>query len=163
MPETTAPEAIAIASDHAGFELKQFLIEELRRLGFAPLDLGTHDRSSVDYPDFADALAAALADGRSARGVLVCGSGIGISIAANRHPDVRAALVHDAFTAKLSRQHNDANVIAFGGRTIGSEVAKDCLKQFLETEFEGGRHARRVAKMSIPLNMPETLPRFWKD
>jgi ribose 5-phosphate isomerase B len=148
MPETTAPEAIAIASDHGGFDLKQFLIEELRRLGFAPLDLGTHDRSSVDYPDFADALVAALADGRSARGVLVCGSGIGISIAANRHRHIRAAVCHDETSARLCRLHNNANVLALGARLIGQEVARDCLEAFLATGFEGGRHERRVAKMS---------------
>ena len=148
MPETTAPEAIAIASDHAGFELKQFLIEELRRLGFAPLDLGTSDKSSVDYPDFADALAAALADGRSARGVLVCGTGIGISIAANRHRHIRAAVSHDQTSARLCRRHNNANVLALGARLIGQDVARDCLETFLATGFEGGRHERRVAKMS---------------
>ena len=142
------PETIAIASDHAGYELKQFLIEELRRLGYAPLDLGTHDRASVDYPDYADALAAALADGRSARGVLVCGSGIGISIAANRHRHVRAAVSHDETSARLCRKHNNANVLALGARMIGQDVARDCLAAFLATSFEGGRHERRVAKMS---------------
>jgi len=159
MPSQT----IALASDHGGFELKEQLKTELQNWGYGVLDLGTDGTQSVDYPDYAEAMAAAIRSGIAPFGVLVCGTGIGISIAANRHPDVRAALVHDSFTARLSRQHNDANVIAFGGRTIGPEVAKDCLKQFLETEFEGGRHARRVAKMSIPLNMPETLPRFWKD
>jgi len=95
--------------------------------------------------------------------VLICGTGIGMSIAINRHPEVRAALVHDAFGARMARSHNDANVIAFGGRTTGVEIAKDCLRIFLDTAFEGGRHAARVAKMSIPLTMPESLPRFWKD
>jgi ribose 5-phosphate isomerase B len=139
--------SIAIASDHGGIELKSLLIEDLAKQGFAVLDLGTNGPESVDYPDFAAALAAALADGRVTRGILVCGTGIGIGIAANRFAHVRAALIHDAFGARMSRQHNDANVIVFGGRTIGSEVAKDCLKIFLETEFEGGRHARRVAKL----------------
>ena len=139
--------SIAIASDHGGIELKSLLIEDLAKQGFAVLDLGTNGPASVDYPDFAAALAAALADGRVTRGILVCGTGIGIGIAANRFAHVRAALIHDAFGARMSRQHNDANVIVFGGRTIGSEVAKDCLKIFLETEFEGGRHARRVAKL----------------
>jgi ribose 5-phosphate isomerase B len=141
-------ETIAIASDHAGLELKQLLVAELEKLGFAPLDLGTHDHTSVDYPDFADALAGALADGRSRRGVLICGTGIGISIAANRHRHVRAAVSHDETSARLSRQHNDANVLALGARLIGTEVARDCLKTFLSTGFEGGRHERRVAKMS---------------
>ncbi len=102
----------------------------------------------MDYPDFAAAVAAAVTDGRAERGVLVCGSGIGISIAANRHPGVRAALVHDVTTARLSREHNDANVIALGARIVGPEIAKDCVTTFLNTAFEGGeRHSRRIAKM----------------
>jgi ribose 5-phosphate isomerase B len=144
------PETIAIASDHAGVELKALLKKDLGEAGFAVLDLGTEGLKSVDYPDFADKLAQAIRDGQAGRGVLVCGSGIGISIAANRHPEVRAALVHDALGARMSRQHNDANVICFGGRTIGPEVARDCLKVFLATPFEGGRHAARVAKLSPP-------------
>jgi ribose 5-phosphate isomerase B len=154
---------IALAADHGGFELKEQLKTELQKWGYAVLDLGTDGTHSVDYPDFAEAMAAAIRSQIVSVGVLVCGTGIGISIAVNRHPEVRAALVHDAFSTRLSRQHNDANVIVFGGRVIGSEVAKDCLKLFLETPFEGGRHAKRIAKMSIPLNMPESLPRFWKD
>jgi ribose 5-phosphate isomerase B len=142
------PETITIASDHAGFDLKQFLVEELTRLGFAALDLGTHDRSSVDYPDFADALAAALGDGRAKRGVLICGTGIGMAIAANRHRHIRAAPCHDATSARLARQHNNANVLALGARLIGTEVARDCLATFLDTAYEGGRHDRRIAKMS---------------
>lgn len=144
---------VAIASDHGGFEMKSLLIAELARLGYAALDLGCDGPASVDYPDYADRLAAALHDGRAERGVLLCGSGIGISIAANRHSHVRAALCHDHYDARVSREHNDANVLVLGGRTTGSEVAKDCLKVFLETAFEGGRHARRVAKLSAP--MPE--------
>jgi ribose 5-phosphate isomerase B len=142
------PEPIAIASDHAGFDLKQLLIEELTRLGFTPLDLGTHDRTSVDYPDFADALAAVLGDGRAERGVLICGTGIGMSIAANRHRHIRAAVCHDTTSARLGRQHNHANVLALGARLIGTEVARDCLATFLATAYEPGRHDRRVAKMS---------------
>lgn len=142
------PETIAIASDHAGFDLKQLLVEELGRLSLAPLDLGTHVRSSVDYPDFADALAAALGDGRAQRGVLICGTGIGMSIAANRHRHIRAAVCHDTTSARLARQHNHANVLALGARLIGTEVARDCLAAFLATAYEGGRHDRRVAKMS---------------
>ena len=140
-------EPIAIASDHAGFELKSVLIEELARLGFAPIDLGTIDLKSVDYPDYADRLAAALADGRAARGVLVCGTGIGISIAANRHRHVRAAVCHDTTSARLTREHNDANVLVLGARLIGLEVAKDCLQVFMTTGFAGGRHAARVGKL----------------
>jgi len=141
-------ETIAIASDHAGFDLKNALKKDLADLGFQVLDLGTHSAESVDYPDFANALANALKTDKAKRGVLICGSGIGISIAANRHPEIRAALVHDALGATMSRRHNDANVICFGGRMIGMDVARDCLKVFLATEFEGGRHARRVDKLS---------------
>jgi ribose 5-phosphate isomerase B len=142
------PETIAIAGDHAGYELKEVLKDDLQALGFAPLDLGTNSRDSVDYPDYADKLAAALKEGRAGRGVLVCGSGIGICMAANRHRHVRAALVHDALSARVARSHNDANVLCLGDRLIGREVARDCLKVFLETEFEGGRHQARIAKMS---------------
>lgn len=138
---------IAMAADHGGVDLKSILKTHLTAAGWQVLDLGTNGPESVDYPDYADAMAQAIADGRAERGVLICGTGIGISIAANRHKHLRAALVHDAFGARLCRQHNDANVIVFGGRAIGSEVAKDCLDIFLSTEFEGGRHARRVAKM----------------
>jgi len=145
MPEDKA--VLAIASDHAGFELKKKLIPVLSELGVTPLDLGTHSAESVDYPDFADRLAAALKAGQAGAGVLICGSGIGISIAANRHPHVRAALVHDALGARLARQHNDANIVCFGARLIGEDVAKDCLRVFLKTDFEGGRHQSRVAKL----------------
>jgi len=140
-------EKIAIASDHAGFELKTQLKQELERLGFEPLDLGTDGPASVDYPDFAVKMAQALKAGDATRGVLVCGSGIGISMAANRHPHVRAALCHDHLTARLARLHNNANVLCLGGRTTGPDVAKDCLQVFLGTEFEGGRHQNRVAKL----------------
>jgi ribose 5-phosphate isomerase B len=141
------PDTVAIAADHGGFELKSALVPVLRALGFAVLDLGTSSSDSVDYPEFADAVAAALKDGRAGRGVLICGTGIGISIAANRHAGIRAAPCHDGLTARLARQHNDANVLALGGRLIGIETAKDCLANFLQTPFEGGRHARRVAKL----------------
>ena len=145
-------ETIAIASDHGGFELKALLKAQLQDLGYAVLDLGPDDAGSVDYPDFAYALVTALRDGRASRGVLMCGTGIGVSIAANRYPNIRAALVHDAFTARLCREHNDANVLCFGGRTIGPDVAKDCLRIYLETEFESrGRHSRRVGKLSCPV------------
>jgi ribose 5-phosphate isomerase B len=142
------PKFVAIAADHAGFDLKSALVAELGALGFAALDLGTPDRESVDYPDLADALARAIAESRAHSGVLLCGSGIGLSIAANRHPAVRAALCHDGLTARLARQHNDANVLVLGARVIGPETAKDCLKIFLSTAFDGGRHVRRVAKLS---------------
>lgn len=143
-------QVIAIASDHGGFELKTILAAELTKSGYEVLDLGTNGTESVDYPDYAAAMAAAIHDGRVERGILLCGTGIGMSIAANRYPYMRAALVHDAFTTRLARQHNDANILVLGGRTTGVEIAKDCMKIFLETAFEGGRHARRVAKMSAP-------------
>ncbi len=140
-------ETIAIASDHAGFDLKAQLKQELLALGFEPLDLGPDSTASVDYPDFADRLAAALKDGRAKRGVLICGTGIGISMAANRHRHLRAAVVHDVTSARLTRQHNNANVLCLGARLTGADVAKDCLKVFLTTDFEGGRHQNRVAKL----------------
>ncbi len=141
-------DTIAIASDHGGYGLKAELIKDIEARGFQVIDLGTDGPESVDYPDFANALASAIRDGKASRGILLCGSGIGISIAANRHPELRAALVHDGLTARLARQHNDANVLVMGGRLVGPELAKDCLEIFLNTEFEGGRHARRVAKLS---------------
>ena len=139
---------IAIACDHAGFNLKRTLADHLIGLGYHLLDLGTNDTEPpVDYPDFANALADSIREGKVNRGILVCGSGIGISIAANRYPEVRAALVYDTHSAKLSRLHNDANVIAFGGRIIQEKVALNCLNIFLNTAFEGGRHAQRVEKL----------------
>ena len=143
-------EVIAIACDHAGFELKNELKLELKKLELEVLDLGTNETKSVDYPDYGYAMASAIKDNKASRGVLVCGSGIGISIAANRHNNIRAALIHDALGAKLSRLHNDANVIVFGGRLIGTDVAVDCLHTFLNTDFEGGRHENRINKLSNP-------------
>ena len=140
--------AIAVASDHAGFDLKEILKRDLQAAGLEVLDLGTNSTQSVDYPDFGIAMADAVASGKAERGVLVCGTGIGISMAANRNPKVRAALVHDVTSARLSRMHNGANVVAFGQRLIGTETAREALKVFLGTEFEGGRHANRVAKLS---------------
>jgi len=140
--------AIAVASDHAGFDLKEILKRDLQEAGHDVLDLGTNSTQSVDYPDFGTAMADAVASGKAERGVLVCGTGIGISIAANRNPRVRAAIVHDVTSARLSRLHNDANVVAFGQRLIGTETAREALKVFLDTKFEGGRHLNRVAKLS---------------
>ena len=140
--------AIAVASEHAGFDLKELLKRDLQEAGLEVLDLGTNSAQSVDYPDFGTAMADAVASGKAERGVLVCGTGIGISMAANRNPKVRAALVHDVTSARLSRMHNDANVVAFGQRLIGTETAREALRVFLGTEFEGGRHATRVGKMS---------------
>ena len=135
---------IAIASDHAGYTLKSVLAADLRAAGHDLLDLGTHDESSVDYPDYGFAIGHAVADGRAPFGIAICGSGIGI--AANRVPGCRAALCTDGLMARLSRTHNDANVLVLGSRIIGVEVARDCVAQFLGTAFEGGRHAGRIAK-----------------
>ena len=142
-PETT----IAIAGDHAAVEMKATLIAFLRDAGMTPLDLGTNSSDSVDYPDYADAVAKVIKEGKATRGILLCGSGIGISIAANRHRHIRAALCTHAQMARLSRQHNDANVLVLGARLTGIDVAKACVMQFLNSEFEGGRHQRRVDKM----------------
>lgn len=144
MPSVT----VAIAADHAGHDLKELLKPELEAMSLTVLDLGTHGPDSVDYPDFADAVAAALREGRAGRGLLVCGTGIGIAMAANRHRHVRAAVCHDATGARLARQHNDANVLALGARLVGPEVARECVRIFFTTEFEGGRHARRIEKIS---------------
>ena len=143
-----ASERIAIASDHAGYGLKTVVADLLHDLGFEVLDLGADGPDSVDYPDFADKLAASLKTGDAKRGVLVCGTGIGISIAANRYRHIRAARCTNATDARLSREHNDANVLVLGERTIGAETAKDCVRTFFATEFEAGRHQRRVDKMS---------------
>jgi len=141
---------IAIASDHAALALKSALVEYLLSAGHEVSDLGPHDESSVDYPDYGYKLAAAVADGTAERGVALCGSGIGISMAVNRNPAARAALVSEPLSARLAREHNDANVIAMGARLIGIEMAKACLDAFLTTEFGGDRHQRRVDKLSIP-------------
>ena len=143
-------ERVAIASDHAAIELKAALAAWLREAGHEVIDLGPADASSVDYPDYGYRLARAVAEGRAARGVALCGSGIGISIAVNRHPEVRCALVSEPLSARLAREHNDANVIAMGARLIGEEMARACLAAFLSTGFLGGRHARRVEKLSHP-------------
>ena len=141
-----------MASDHAGVQLRRSLAAVLMELGHIVHDLGPERDERVDYPDYGAALAKAMKSVPDAKGVLVCGSGIGISIAANRFPWIRAALCHDETTAKLSRQHNDANVIAFGERLIGETTAIEALKAFLTTEFEGGRHAARVEKLNTILS-----------
>ena len=141
---------IAIASDHAAYELKALLADWLRAEGHDVEDLGTNGPDSVDYPDFGYALGEAIAAGRAERGVALCGSGIGISISVNRNPAARCALVSEPLSAKLSREHNDANVIAMGARLTGIDMAKACLAAFLTTDFAGDRHARRVDKLSNP-------------
>lgn len=138
---------IAVGSDHAGFHLKEALADHLRQRGHTVVDCGTHSTERVDYPDFGAAVGRAVAGGEADAGVCVCGSGIGIAMAANKIPGVRAATVHDVTSARLSREHNDANVVCFGERLIGPEVARDALDAWLDARFEGGRHAARVAKL----------------
>lgn len=144
MPKTP----IAIASDHAGYALKEQLKPFLESLGYNALDLGTHSEESVDYPDFGRAVAQSITSKQAEFGIVICGSGIGISIAANRHPGVRAALCSEGLSAELSRLHNNANVLALGARLIGIEAAKECVRRFLATPYEeGGRHQKRVDKL----------------
>ena len=138
---------IGLGADHAGFALKEALKKALTGWNVAFEDLGTHDEQSTDYPDYAHAVASGITSGRFRLGVLVCGTGYGMSMAANRHPGVRAACCTEAFGARMARQHNDANVLCIGSRIVGSSVAEDLLKSFLDAKFEGGRHARRVAKI----------------
>jgi ribose 5-phosphate isomerase B len=146
LPDTAAD--VAIASDHAGFALKDMLVRLLAEDGRSVHDLGTDDAAtSVDYPDFGRACAEMVAAGRAAFGIVVCGSGIGISIAANRVPGARCALVHDHLSARLAREHNDANMIALGARLTGVETAVDAVRIFLATPFAGGRHQRRIDKL----------------
>jgi ribose 5-phosphate isomerase B len=141
---------IAFAADHAGFELKEALKLDAESMGWEVLDLGTNsaERSeATDFPEFAQMAVAAIKDGRAQRALLICGTGFGMAMAANRHKGIRAAAVHDVTTARLCRQHNDANVLCLGARIIGPVVAKDCLISFFEAEFEGGRYQRRVDKL----------------
>lgn len=145
---------LAFASDHAGRDLRLSLIGTARSAGWSVVDLGTGGTESVDYPRFGFALAETLAAGDAQFGVAVCGTGIGISIACNRHPLVRAALCHDVTTARLARAHNDANVLALGARIVGSEVAQEALRAFVATSFEGGRHTRRVAMLGTAAAAP---------
>lgn len=141
---------IAIASDHAAFALKAELAATLAEWGHDVIDLGPDSDARVDYPDYGYKLALALADGTAERGVALCGSGIGISIAVNRHPAARCALVSDPYAAALAREHNNANAIAMGARLIGPDMAKICLQTFLVSEFAGGRHEGRVEKLTNP-------------
>ena len=143
---TTKP--FGVGSDHAGFELKKLLVAELTRRGYQVRDFGTDSAESCDYPDFAHALAGALSNQEIERGLLVCGTGVGMSISANRHPDVRAVVCSEPLSARMARKHNDANVLCIGARVVGQDTALDIVAAFVETEFEGGRHARRVAKIT---------------
>jgi len=144
----TSVSKVFMASDHAGLELKNHLKSVLESSGRVVEDLGAHTTESVDYPDFGASMGAALTNDQSACGILVCGTGIGISIAANRFSHIRAAVCHDETTARLARLHNDANVLCLGERVVGRQTAQDCVSVFLETDFEGGRHQRRVDKLT---------------
>lgn len=141
---------IAIASDHAAFALKGALAAWLAEEGHDVVDLGPASDARVDYPDFGYRLASAVAGGDAERGIALCGSGIGISIAVNRHPAVRCALVGEPLSAALAREHNDADILAMGARLTGEDMARACVTAFLTTEFAGGRHAARVAKLAAP-------------
>ena len=139
---------VAIGSDHAGFAMKAHLLAELERLGHEAIDLGTHDTASVDYPPICAAVGRAVADGKADRGIVLGGSGQGEQIAANKVHGVRAALCNDLYTARMSREHNDANVLAIGGRIVAEGLATEILELWLSTPFEGGRHERRVAQIA---------------
>lgn len=145
---------IAIGSDHAGFALKAQLADHLRSAGFAVDDLGTHSEESVDYPEYGALVARAVVDGRADYGVCVCGTGIGIGIAANKVRGARAAVVHDATSARMARQHNDANVVCVGARLTGPQAAADAIDAFLAAEFEGGRHQRRIDEITALEEQP---------
>ena len=147
---------IVLTADHAGVDLKDEIAGWLSDEGHEVLDLGTHGHESVDYPHFGALMAEALADGRAERGITVCGSGIGVAIAANRNPACRCAQVAEPLSASLARQHNDANAIALGARLIGSEMAKACVSAVLTSDFLGGRHQRRVDQLADPSSQRET-------
>ena len=138
---------IAIGCDHGGFDLKQVIVPIVEQAGHTVVDLGCYANESVDYPDFAALVCAAIGEGRCQRGILICGTGIGMSIAANRYRHIRAAMCHESFTARMSREHNDANVLCLGGRILGSALAQEVVTIWLTTEFAGGRHLRRIKMM----------------
>lgn len=140
---------IGIAADHAGYEMKEFVVGYLSSLGYDVFDFGCYSEESCDYPDFGHPLAAAVARGEFERGISVCGSGVGISIVVNRHPGVRGALCWEPTIARLCREHNNANVLCLPGRFMDYDVARECVRLFLETPFEGGRHQRRVEKIEL--------------
>ncbi len=144
----TMDKKIAVGADHAGFELKTHLVEHLKENGYDVLDVGTDSEESVDYPDYAVKVAQAVACGRAGCGLLICGSGLGAAIAANKVADVRAVTANTVELARLSRQHNDANVLAVGARIVEPGVAEEILDSWLDMEYEGGRHQRRVDKIT---------------
>ena len=138
---------IGLASDHGGFELKEAVKAFLKSIGAEPIDLGTFSEDSVDYPEFAAQVAEKVSTGRFERGILICGTGIGMSIAANKFRGIRAALVNDLYSSRFSREHTDANILVMGGRIVGKDVAKEIVRIWLETPFAGGRHQRRLQKI----------------
>ena len=140
-------EKVALASDHAGFGLKEIIKEHLSARGLTPLDLGTDSTESVDYPDYARKVCETVLGRDAERGILICGTGLGMSIMANRYKGIRAALCHDHFTAIAARRHNNANVLALGGRILGPDLAKEIVDTWLDTPFDGGRHERRTKKL----------------
>ena len=139
---------VAIGSDHGGYDLKKLIVSKLQHDGYEISDFGTFSEESVDYPDFSNKVCECVRTGECERGILICGTGIGMSIAANRFREIRAALCHDAFTARMSREHNNANVLCLGARVTGSEVALDIVNVWMQTEFAGGRHQRRLDLLS---------------
>jgi ribose 5-phosphate isomerase B len=140
---------VAIGSDHAGLDLKNDLVVLLKELGHDYADYGTDTPQSVDYPDFGEKVASVVATGKADRGILICGTGIGMSIVANKFRNIRAALCNDLFTAKMSRLHNDANILVLGGRVIGKDLAKEIVRTWMSTDFESGRHFNRLKKISL--------------
>ena len=140
---------IVAAADHGGFEMKNQIVEDLRKQGFVVEDLGTNSADSVDYPDFAEKATAKVLSGEADLGILVCGTGIGISIAANRHKGIRAAILYDDYVAKVAREHNNANILCFGGRTMTTKDALRRIDIFMKTKYEGGRHDRRLGKLDL--------------
>jgi ribose 5-phosphate isomerase B len=140
---------VGLACDHGGFELKEELKAFLKSLGAEPIDMGTFNEDSVDYPDFGVLVAEKVSRGELERGILICGTGIGMSIVANKFPRIRAALANDLYSSRCSREHNDANILIIGGRIVGKELAKEIVKVWLETPFAGGRHQRRLEKIEV--------------
>lgn len=139
---------IAIGSDHGGFEMKEVVVDFLKEQGHTVEDVGCHSKNSVDYPEFSDKVCQQILVGDCELGILLCGTGIGMSLAANRNKEIRAALCHESYTARMSRQHNNANILCLGGRVLGIEVALDIVGTWIETPFEGGRHQRRIDMFS---------------
>ncbi len=143
---------VAIGADHGGFELKELVVALLEEEGQEVLDKGCFSSESVDYPEYAEKVCSSILDGEAERGILICGTGIGMSLAANRHQGIRAALCHEIFTAEMSRRHNDSNILCMGGRVIGPALAFEMVKTWLATPFDGGRHSRRISMFDKGFN-----------